>query len=86
MAAEIADVADGDGEIVAGLPLNVESLVHSVGKFVGAIVVGEGEKLRAHFRLPRHWGGRCWRGLPVGRRLQRRAPRILEFQPRTVGL
>ena len=29
MAAEIADVADFDGEIVARLPLNVERLVHA---------------------------------------------------------
>ena len=43
MAAEIADVADLDGEVAARLPLNVQSLVHGVRQFVGAVVIGERE-------------------------------------------
>src|SRR5579863_8808349 len=41
MAAEVADVADVDSEIVARLPLNIESLVHRIGQFVGPVVDGE---------------------------------------------
>src|SRR5208282_5528369 len=39
--AQVADIADVDGEVVTRLPLNVESLVERVGKLVGAIVIGE---------------------------------------------
>ncbi len=44
VAAEVADVADFDQEIAARLPLDVESLIHGVGKFVFAVVIGEGEE------------------------------------------
>src|SRR5580692_925608 len=38
MAAEIPHVADVDGEVVTGLPLNVERLVERVGQLVGPVV------------------------------------------------
>ena len=44
MTTEIAHVADFDGEIATRLPLNVQSLVHGVRQFVGAIVVGKREQ------------------------------------------
>src|SRR5713226_10761879 len=47
MAPEIADVTDGDREILARLPLNVERLVHGVGKLIPPVVIREREKLRA---------------------------------------
>ena len=43
MAAEIADVANVDSEVVTRLPLNVERLVERVGELVGAVVIAEGE-------------------------------------------
>src|SRR5579862_53159 len=43
VAAKIADVTDVDDQIVARLPLNVESLIHRIRQFVGTVVVGEGE-------------------------------------------
>ena len=52
MTAEIADVADLDGQIVTRLPLNVERLVQRVRQFVGAVVVGEREQRESEWRLP----------------------------------
>ncbi len=46
MAAEIADVANFDCQVLARLPLDVESVVDGVGQFVGAIVGGKGEQRR----------------------------------------
>ena len=43
MTTEIAYVADFDREIMTRLPLNIEGLVESVRKFVGTVVIGEGE-------------------------------------------
>src|SRR5580700_1448466 len=47
VAAEVSDVADGDGQISAGLPLDVEGLVQSVRELVGAVVVSKRKELGA---------------------------------------
>ena len=47
MAADVADVANFNGEIVTRLPLNVERIVERIRKFVSAVVVGEGEQWQA---------------------------------------
>ena len=49
MASEIADVADVNGQVVARLPLNIESLIDGVGQLVGAIVDAKGKQRRAAF-------------------------------------
>src|ERR1700694_2131297 len=43
MAAEIADIANLDGEVATRLPLNVERLIERIGKLVGAVVIGKWE-------------------------------------------
>ncbi len=45
MAAEVADVAELDGEVVARLPLDVEGVVDGVGQLVGAVVDAERDRL-----------------------------------------
>ncbi len=45
VAAEIADIADFDGEVVARLPLDVERVVEGVGQLVGAVVDAERDGL-----------------------------------------
>jgi hypothetical protein len=49
VAPEVADIPDGNGEIVARLPLDVERLVHGVREFVRAVIYAKGEELRAAF-------------------------------------
>lgn len=76
MPAEVADIADLDGQIIARLPLDVQRVVDAVGKLVVAIVEGEREKRRAINDLGR--GGKVIedvRGIAGGRRLQLAAPR-----------
>ena len=79
MAAEIADVANLDCQVLARLPLDIESAVDGIGQFVGAIVGSKGEQ-----RSP---GGdrRCIRqkvrnvgGIAGRARSQRAAPGIGE--------
>ena len=79
MAAEIADVTNLDRQVLARLPLDIESAVDGIGQFVGAIVGSEGEQ-----RSPGA-DGRCIRKIVrnVGRvtartRSQRAAPGIGE--------
>src|SRR5207302_6908650 len=45
--AEVADVADFDGEVVARLPLDVERVVVGVGQLVGAVIDAERDGLAA---------------------------------------
>ena len=47
MAAAVADVAEVDGEVVAGLPLDVEGEVFGVGELVVDVVGAEGKGLGA---------------------------------------
>ena len=47
MTAQVADVTDLDRQVVARLPLNIERVIDGVGQFVGTVVSGKGEKLRA---------------------------------------
>ena len=77
MTAEIADVADIDGEVVSGLPLNVKSLVHRVRERIGAIIGGEREQREATLDFGRI---RQMKGCRIaGRRNgRRRTKRILE--------
>ena len=80
MAAEIADIPNLDHEIPTRLPLNVQCLIHRIGKFVRAVVVAEREKriaveLVAAFGRTSLWGypmaaAREW--FPRGLRSQRR--------------
>src|ERR1700728_2978739 len=44
MAAQIADVSNVDREVFAGLPLNVQCLIHRVGELAGAVVISEREQ------------------------------------------
>src|SRR6266481_3217029 len=55
MAAEVADVADLDGEIFTGLPLNIEGVVDGVRQFVGAVIDSEWEDLRSCLNLIACW-------------------------------
>ena len=51
--AEVADVAQFDGEIVARLPLDVERVVDGVGQLVGAVVDAERDRAgRSSSMLP----------------------------------
>src|ERR1700730_999531 len=77
MTPEVANVADGDGQIVSGLPLNIESLVHSVREFIPAVVNRKREQLRP-IRNSCGVGQVDLRWIAGRRRLLCRPPRIGE--------
>ena len=47
MAPEVANIADRNRQVPTWLPLNIESLVESVGQFVLSVVIRKREELRA---------------------------------------
>jgi len=44
MAAKIPDVSDLDHQVVTRLPLDIQRLIHRIGKLVRPVVIGEGKK------------------------------------------
>ena len=85
MAAQVADVADIDGQVVARLPLNIERLVHRVGKLVVAVVDRKGEERRHRLRSPPHWADSRVAGLPRGTVARALPPGILKASRRIRG-
>src|SRR5579862_1924411 len=77
MAAQIADVADIDGQIIARLPLKVERFIHRIGQLVGAIINSKRKEWSAREdRIPVWQELRDVRGISCRRGPQSRAPWI----------
>ena len=55
VAPEVSDVADLNGEVVAGLPLNIQDLIESIGKLILPIVIRECEQRRSAPRWRPRW-------------------------------
>src|SRR5260370_7253567 len=77
MASEVAHVADSDGQILPGLPLNIKSLVQRVREFICPVVICK-RKERQPLLYERSVGQRNCRRIARGRSLQHCAPRIGE--------
>ena len=69
MAAQVADIANFNGQVVSRLPLDVQRVVHGVRQLVGAVVHAERDRLAAVHDAAR--GGqktRQIRSFGIGRR------------------